>query len=213
MRASEPLIYKAEQFAPSVEAFFTDLGQFLLPPPAWRNHMINFEFSQHGIPADSPFVAFAGEYREKGREPPFRCRSSESFPGRVFRSDPSYERQRRHQKVLVQSPAYRTAPCSAWHRCVGRGDDKTDGSWLENRPSTGSTSNDLRESIKCHRFIFLMIVEGSLNGAACRGQSVPGSAVRRRDANPPAATLLTGQAAREWALDSNCVQSLMRSFS
>ncbi|EJC71330.1 hypothetical protein Rleg5DRAFT_7184 [Rhizobium leguminosarum bv. viciae WSM1455] len=38
------------------------------------------------------------------------------------------------------------------------------------------------------------------SGTACRGQSVPGSArCERRSANPPAATLLTGQAVRELA--------------
>jgi len=53
----------------------------------------------------------------------------------------------------------------------------------------------------------VMIVKVGSDGAACRAQSVPGSASRRRDANPPAATLLTGQAVREWAPDAGATSA------
>lgn len=58
----------------------------------------------------------------------------------------------------------------------------------------------------------LMNVEGGPSGAACRGQSVPGSACRRRFANPPAAALLAGQTARERAPDAGRILCLVCSL-
>lgn len=59
----------------------------------------------------------------------------------------------------------------------------------------------------------VMIVKDGVNGAACRTQSVLGYAWRRRCANPPAAALLTGQAARERAPDAGRLLCLVCSSS
>jgi hypothetical protein len=76
-----------------------------------------------------------------------------------------------------------------------------------------TASNDLSESITRHRFTPVMILSGESKQSHLPGVVGPGFRAARRYANPPAATLLTGQAARERAQDAGCILCLVCSSS